>query len=109
MLKRSDGECLLTQEIYDNARRGILIPCNTMFYDGDSDIHIYRQAYGDTNYCLGDDIILGCVSEYTIEELRSMCMPNDQPLPSEKAEAPLTDSKLDEILRRLDKLEKKDG
>lgn len=117
MLKRADGEYLLTKEIYDKARKGDLIPPYVNFYDGESNIHIYRVSGENAKYCRGHSFLglIGYVNEHTIEEIRAMCMPNDQPLPSEEVEASTTltpevslaESKLDEILRRLAKLEQK--
>lgn len=114
MLKRNDGECLLTKEIYEKARKNQPIPVQVDFYDGESNLYIYiysnERTYAKYYWGNGSDsFCLGGVSEHTIEEIRNLCVPNFQPLPSEEAEeaeAPIKDSKLDQILRRLDKLEK---
>lgn len=114
MLKRSDGEYLLTKEIYDKARRGEDIPFGIDFYDGESRLHIHARESVYIGYFLamyvGFSAFRLCdVREHTIEEIRElvrlMGKTNDQPLPSEAAEAPFAESKLDEILSRLDKLE----
>lgn len=98
MLKRSDGKCLLTKEIYEKARKGHEIPDGVEFYDGESHLFILAFVRGRIGYFLSMGIVLdslGCsfmgyVSEHPIEDVRARGIPSDQPLPSEKAAASTT-------------------
>lgn len=92
MLKRTDGEFLLTKEIYEFAK--VTGEClEKDFYDGDSNLYISFENHleDSASYWLAaisegfEDIILGFVNEMTLEEAREKVsqhfkMNNDKPV-----------------------------
>lgn len=86
MKKRYDDELLLTQELYEKARKGDDIPIEINFYDDESNIYIYKHEGGPCEYYLDTGTFqarLGFVQNKSIREIRNICMPSNEPLPSE--------------------------
>lgn len=126
MLKRSDGEYILTDHNYFLMDSGMNHPAVLAlqlynFYDGESGLYLRFSDTQDKWWMHdgidGCEIDVGDMKTMTLEEARKKIKDafkvNDQPLPSENVEASTTntpevslaESKLDEILRRLAKLE----
>lgn len=114
MLKRSDGEYLLTKELYDNLIEGTShkYPRETRYFHGDSCLYIYLPAsytgHYNFSFLLDDKIIYldsKTLEEAKIEARAKICSFNliDDPLPSEDA----VENKINMIINELNMIKDK--
>lgn len=85
MLKRADGECLLTQEIYDAARQNKWGDDETHYFYGDTDLYICKPSndWGPRYFRSYKNVDLGPVILRSIEDVSCAYGYERNPLPSE--------------------------